>query len=266
MNRKIKVIVWSIMVLILGMSSVFAQENEQEEQELCEGVPELEAQAFLLEQSIMAAQEDGAEVEVPLPEPSSEMVEGEIPSCDEITALIEDRIEQLEAYIDDNGIVLLDEEEMEEIKEKNNFQKQEKELDDQSGNDVSAMMSQGMPSCEQNTMLLIQRIADLEQFIEDNDLEVPEPSEDEATAVEENEVDSGEESEENGTDGQEASEEKQEEPKQGFFKGMFKKMFGFFDENKDAEQQSQQPMMPPPMMEEPNEEANEATEESSQAT
>jgi len=248
-----------MIVLILGISSVFAEENQQEGQELCENVRELEAEAFLLEQSIMAAQEDGAEVEVPVPEAPSEMIEGETPSCDEMTALIEDRIEQLEAYIEENEIELLDEEEMEEIKEKNNVQK--RNADDQSGNDVSAMMSQGMPSCEQNTMLLRQRIADLEQFIEDNELEVPEPSEDEAAAIEDNSEESSEseEADENGAEGQGTSEEKQEEPKQGFFRGMFKKMFSFFDENKEGEEPGQQPMMPPPMIEEPNEEAAEET-------
>ncbi len=261
-----------MIVLLLGLSSVFAGEDEQEPQELCDGVPELEAQAFLLEQSIIAAQKDGADVDVPLPESSSEMEVGEIPSCDEITELLEDRIEQLEAYIDDNGVELLDED-MEEIKEKDDSQKQEKESDDQLGNDVSASVSQGMPSCEQNTMLLGQRIADLEQFIEDNGLDVPELTEEEKAAMEEAEEASEKEAEQSkdeeegsydaddkdaetdqaaeqgdgGLQEQKPFEQQVEDPKQGFIKGMFKKMFGFFGGSEGSQEQ-------PPMMEEQGEE------------
>lgn len=267
-----KIMMSFVLCFILSALAVFGQDaqgqgneqEQQEQQELCDGLQELEARAFQLEQAILSEGE-----EVPVPEISSDvsspMGEGEIASCDEVTQLVEQRIVQLEAYMKENSIEISDAEEI----DMEAFEKQKKEFNDksanndpsendqagndQAGNEVSASQSQGMPSCEQNTMLLRQRIADLEKYIEDNGLEIPEPSEDETAAIEkssdkestseesEDDADDGSDSDDIATDEQEASEQKQEEPKQGFIKGMFKKFTGFFGGNKDAGEIIEQP-------------------------
>ncbi|MEK6921044.1 MAG: hypothetical protein AABX82_04125, partial [Nanoarchaeota archaeon] len=245
-----------MIVLILGISTVtvFAEEDDQEDQEMCNGFQESEWRVFQLEQAIFSA-----ELEVPVPDAPSNVVEGEIASCDKRTELVEQRIEQLETYMEENDVDIPDEEEIRDIED---FQKQEKGNDGQIGNDMSASVSKGMPACEEKARVLEQRIHDLEKFIADNDLELPEASEEEQALAEElKEADEsakevGDEPKEAEGTGEETGEQKQEAPK-GFFKGVFKKMFGFFGVKEGQGQQMEQageepePTMDQPPLEEP---------------
>lgn len=101
------------------------------------------------------------------------------------------------------------------------------------GNDISAQKSQGMPSCEADVMMSRQRIADLEKFIADSGLELPQPSEEELARAEElKEAD--ESAREAGDESKEETKGtvvQQKEPVQPGVRGFFKKIFGFFQPN-----------------------------------
>ncbi len=95
---------------------------------------------------------------------------------------------------------------------------------DEKGSDQAIAVSQGIPACEEKVRLLEQRIYDLETFIEESGLQLPEASEEEQELLEESEE-------------EQELVEKQDKPKQGFFKGIFKKMFGFFGESEGSQEQ-----------------------------
>src|SRR3989338_5916706 len=65
--------------------------------------------------------------------------------------------------------------------ESEEYDKEEKEK----GSEQAIMMSQGMPACEEKVRVLEQHIADLEKYIEDKGLELPEASEEEQALAEE---------------------------------------------------------------------------------
>lgn len=104
------------------------------------------------------------------------------------------------------------------------------------GNDISAQKSQGMPSCEADDMMLQQRIADLEKFIADSGLELPEPTEEELARAEE--LKEADEAAREADDESKEAGVQQKEPVQPGVRGFFKKIFGFF-----------QPNQQPPVME-----------------
>ena len=130
----------------ISMGIVFAKDVEYSQQEECDGLIEVEQRVLQLEQYIMEQN-----LEVPAPEAPSfeltELGEGEMAPCDEQVGTAEERIQQLEEYIEEN--------------------------DEQKGNTNAAEKSQGMPSCEEQNGLLEQRVADLEKYIGENGLELP---------------------------------------------------------------------------------------------
>ncbi len=252
-----------VLIFCLSVNIVFGQEEGEE----CEGLLELEMRHVQLEQYLVES-----ELEVPAPElrEISEMEDGERPSCDEQIDVVTDRIEQLEEYIEENGLEIPDEEMSDEEEAEVKAKMEENAQNGNKGSEMSAEKSEGMPSCEADIAMLKQRIADLEKYIEESGLELPEASEEEQALAEElkEAQESAEEKEDSKAEedqSSEASEEKQDEPKQGFFKGVFKKFTGFFGGNKGSEEQP--PMMEQPIMEEPKEEVeeeNKGTEEESE--
>lgn len=267
-----KKILLFVLLFCISMSFAFAQEQEE-----CDGLLELEMRHIQLEAYVI---ENGLEVPVPEPQEITE----EKPSCDEMTVTVTDRIEDLEEYIEENGLDVpeeLSEDEQAELqselkaKMEENAQKGDQEVKTQKinkesqetnkGNEISAEKSKGMPSCEEQVGSLQQRIADLEKYIEENDLEIPEPTEEQQEladkvkeANKEKEDDAKEGSEQKTEDSNEKDKEETaqkleqdnaaQEQKQGFFKGIFKKFTGFFGGNKEnvgeAKEEEKEPETP----------------------
>ncbi|MBI5002893.1 hypothetical protein HZC31_05880 [Candidatus Woesearchaeota archaeon] len=249
MKRIISLFLW-VLVFCLSVGIVFGQEEREE----CEGLLELEMRHTQLEQYVIEN-----ELEVPAPElrEITEVEEGKMPSCDEQIDVVTNRIEQLEVYIEENDLDLPEEpsdEEAAALKAK----MEENAPNKKKGSEMFAEKSEGMPSCEADIAMLKQRIVDLEKYIEENELELPEPSKEEQARAEVlKEADESAKAADEEREGT-IKEEKQQEPRE-FFKGMFKKFTGFFGGNKDAEKQ---PFIEPPMMEQPiMEEPKEGTEE-----